>query len=174
MTDEEIQLYNDIVKIGLPVLGTVVGGIIGALSTFFITRLNHNNENKKEARRKRHELVLQTANDVAEYEHLTSNYVTALGKYIYNNDHTIDIKAAEKEFVSNNKPLRRARMNLKILGLNDSEILFEEYVEVTRKIYTKSVCIDAEELSKLARITSRGPVKFYESLSSELSIGIVK
>ena len=38
MTQEEIQLYTDIVKVGFPIMGTVLGGVIGALSTYFITQ----------------------------------------------------------------------------------------------------------------------------------------
>lgn len=56
MTQEEIQLYTDIVKVGFPIMGTVLGGVIGALSTYFITKLNHSNEDRKDAMRRRQEL----------------------------------------------------------------------------------------------------------------------
>jgi len=82
MTNEEIQLYNDIVKVGFPVMGTLLGGVIGAFSTFLVTKLNHGNENKKEAINKRHELVFQAASDITEFEHLIGVYATALSNDI--------------------------------------------------------------------------------------------
>ena len=170
MASEEIQLYNDIVKIGFPVLGTVLGGVIGAFSTYFITKLNHGNENKKEAIKKRHELILQTANDVTEFEHLIGVYVRALSKYIKNHEDSTDFEAAEQLFINRHQPLRRARMTLKVLGLSASESLLEEYIEITREILAKGKNLTTEKLTELAKTTSRGPIKFYESLASELSI----
>ncbi len=70
MTNEAVQLRNDLAKVGVPVIGTVLGGALGAVSTYFVTRLNHSNDRDKETTRKRLELVLQAANDVAEFEHL--------------------------------------------------------------------------------------------------------
>ncbi|MFB2712610.1 hypothetical protein ACE1BU_17330 [Aeromonas veronii] len=64
MTQEEIQLYSDIVKVGFPIVGMVLGGVIGAFSTYFITKLNHSNDDRKESLRRRQELVLEAAKDI--------------------------------------------------------------------------------------------------------------
>ncbi|GAB7213909.1 hypothetical protein [Dickeya oryzae] len=121
MTQEEIQLYNDIVKVGFPVIGTVLGGIIGALSTYFITKLNHSNDDRKESIRRRQELVLDAAKDITEFEHLIGIYTAAVSNHVRNLEGAIDMEAARQAIVNNNQSLRRARMTLKILGLTDSE-----------------------------------------------------
>jgi len=170
VASEEIQLYNDIVKIGLPVLGTVLGGVIGAFSTYLITKLNHGNENKKEAIKKRHELVLQIANDVTEFEHLIGTYATAVSNHIRKLDGAINMEAARKAIVNNNQALRRARMTLKILGLTEPESFLEEYVEITREVIAYGPNLKPERISELSKVITKGPIKFYESLASEFSI----
>jgi gas vesicle protein len=170
MTNEEIQLYNDIVKVGFPVLGAFLGGLIGALSTFIITKLNHGNENRKEAIKKRHELVLQAATNITEFEHLIGTYATAVSNHIRKLDGSIDMDAAKRALVNNNQSLRKARMTLKVLGLTKSEELLEEYIEYTREVIAYGPNLKAERISELAKIITKGPVKFYESLAPELSV----
>ena len=171
MTNEEIQLFSDIVKVGFPVAGTLLGGVIGALSTYFITRLNHQNENSKEALRKRHELILQAANDVTEFEHLIGTYATAISNHVQGLDGAIDMEAARHEVINRNQPLRRARMVLKLLNLKEAESHLEEYLVATREVVAKGPNLKAERISELAKVVTRGPVQFYESLSPELSAG---
>jgi len=114
MTNEEIQLFSDIVKVGFPVMGTLLGGVIGATSTYFITKLNHKKESNKEAMQKRYELVLQAANDIAEFEHLIGTYATAVSNHVQKLEGAIDMEDARYKLLNNNQPLRRARMTLKL------------------------------------------------------------
>lgn len=169
MTNEEIQFYSDLVKVGLPILGTILGGLIGALSTFFITKLNHGNENRKEIIKKRHDLILKAANDITEFEHLIGTYTTALSNQIRGlpANGTIDINAARSEIVNRNQPLRRARMTLKILGLTDPEKKLEQYIDVTREVISYGPNLSAERISELAKIITKGSVDFYKALAPE-------
>jgi gas vesicle protein len=169
MTSEEIQLYTDVVKVGFPVAGTLLGGVIGALSTYFITRLNHGNEGKKEALKKRHELILQAAKDVTEFEHLIGTYTTAASNHIRKLDSSIDMSQAKHNLLNNNQVLRRARMTLKILGLAEAKSKLEIYIEVTRELIAYGPNLAPERISELAKIITKGPVSFYESLSPEFS-----
>jgi len=170
MTNEEIQLYNDIVKVGFPVMGTLLGGVIGAFSTFFVTKLNHGNENKKEAINKRHELVFQAASDITEFEHLIGVYATALSNDIRKFEDSIDSVTAKHEVFNRNQSLRRARMTLKVLGLSKSEVLLDEYLVLTREVMANGTNLTAKRSSELARVISKGPVEFYKSLEPELSV----
>jgi gas vesicle protein len=169
MTEQEIQLYTDIVKVGFPVVGTILGGVIGALSTYLITKLNHSNEDRKEAIKRRHELVLSAAKDVTEFEHLIGTYATAVSNHVRKLEGAIDMESARLAIVNNNQALRRARMTLKILGLIESEKHLEEYIEVTREVIAYGPNIKPERISVLAKTITKGPVKFYESLAPELS-----
>jgi len=75
---------------------------------------------------------------------------------------------ARQAIVNNNQSLRRARMTLKILGLSDAEKHLEEYIEVTREVISYGPNIKPERISDIAKIITKGPVKFYESLAPEL------
>lgn len=167
MTNEEVQLLNDLVKVGVPVMGTVLGGVLGAVSTYFVTRLNHSNDRDKETTKKRLELVLQAANDVAEFEHLIGTYVTAISNHVQGLKGAIDMEEARQAIVTRNQPLRRARMTLKILGLKDAEAHLEEYVELTREVIAKGPYLKMPRVSDLAKIITKGPVQFYSALASE-------
>jgi hypothetical protein len=167
MTNEEVQLLNDLVKVGVPVIGTVLGGVLGAVSTYFVTRLNHSNDRDKETTKKRLELVLQAANDVAEFEHLIGTYATAVSNHVQGLEGAIDMEEARQAILTRNQPLRRARMTLKILGLKDAEAHLEEYVELTREVITKGPYLKMPRVSELAKTITRGPVQFYSALASE-------
>lgn len=169
MTSQEIQLLSDTVKVGFPILGTLLGGVIGALSTYFITRLNHTNENHKEALRKRHELILKAANEIAEFENLIGTYAFAISTHVQGLGGKIDIEEARQNLIKQNQPLRRARMILKLLDLKEAEKHLEEYLEYTREVIAYGPNLKPERASQLAKIVTRGPVSFYESLAPELS-----
>jgi gas vesicle protein len=173
MTNEEIQLYSDIVKVGFPVAGTLLGGVIGALSTLLIAKLNHGNENKKEAIKRKYDLVLQAANDITEFEHLIGTYTTALSNTIKGlpGAASIDLEAAKREIVNRNQPLRRARMTLKILGLTGPEEKLEQYIVTTREVVAYGPNLSADRISELAKIITKGPTEFYKALAPELSTG---
>jgi gas vesicle protein len=169
MTHEEIQLLSDAIKLGFPVLGTLLGGIIGALTTFLITRANHKNDRAKEELKKRYELILQAANDITEFEHLIGTYATAISNHVQGLKGAIDMESARHEIVNRNQPLRRARMVLKLLNLKEAETHLESYIETTREVISKGPNLKPERASELAKIITRGPVQFYESLAPELS-----
>lgn len=167
MTNEEIQLLNDLVKVGFPVVGTILGGVVGAASTYLIARLNHSNDRAKETARKRLDLVLQAANDVAEFEHLIGTYATAVSNHVQRLKGSIDMEEARQAIINRNQPLRRARMTLKILGLKEAEVHLEEYVELTREVISKGPHLEMPRASELAKIITKGPVKFYSALAYE-------
>jgi uncharacterized protein (DUF4213/DUF364 family) len=167
MTNEELQVLNDVVKVGFPVVGTLLGGVLGGVSTYFVTKLNHKNERTKEITKKRLDLVLQAANDVAEFEHLIGTYATAISNHVQELEGAIDMEAARHALINRNQPLRRARMTLKLLWLRAAEEELEAYVEVTREIVAKGPNLKMPRVSELAKIVTRGPVKFYAALASE-------
>lgn len=170
MTNDEIQLLTDVVKVGFPVLGTLLGGVIGALSTYFITKLNHQGEDRKEALKNRYELILGAAKDITEFEHIIGTYTTAVSNHVRKLDGYIDMEAARQAIINKNQTLRRARMTLKILGLKESEKHLEEYVQLTREVIAFGPKIDPARIAILAKEIIRGPVKFYESLAPELLV----
>lgn len=172
MTQEEIQLYSDIVKVGFPIVGTVLGGVIGALSTYFITKLNHSNDDRKESLRRRQELVLEAAKDITEFEHLIGTYTTAVSNHVRQLDGAIDMEVARQAIVNNNQSLRRARMTLKILALTEAEKHLEDYIVVTREVVAYGPKIKPERIAEIAKVITKGPIKFYEALAPELGSNV--
>lgn len=170
MGDAEIQLLNDLVKVGVPVLGAILGGVVGATSTYLVTKLNHSNERNKVVLQRRLDLVLQTANDVAEFEHLASMYAVAVNNKIRGLQSSVDIEDARYALVNKNQPLRRARMTLKVLGLIEAESLLEEYTQVTRELFSIGLNNSASRAAELTDVIGKGPIRFYLSLSTEFPV----
>ena len=167
MTDQEVQLLSDTVKVGFPILGTIFGAVLGAVSTYFVTRLNYSNDQRRAVAQKRLELVLEAANDVTEFEHLAGTYACAVSNHVQGLTDKIDMDEAFRALASKNQSVRRARMHLKLLGLKQAEAHLEEYIELTREVIAKGPHSKMPRISELAKIIAKGPVKFYESLSTE-------
>ena len=167
MTQEEIQLYTDIVKSGFPVLGTLFGSVIGAASTYFLTKLNNKNNNKQETQRARNELLMKTANNVADFEHLMTTYTTTLialsRKKVCINEWSV----AERNLNNGYKSLRKAKMALNILGMKKSLALLESYLSFTEEILVFGMEISSESGDELAQKMSNELASFYQSLSIE-------
>jgi len=167
VTPEEIKLLDDLGKIGIPVLGTVLGAVVGAVSTFLVTRLNHSNEGAKDRAKRRHELLMQCASDIAEFEHLIGTYATAVSNKVQGLDGGINFDEAREAIVTRNHPLRRARMSLRLLDLPEASAHFEEYIELTREVIRRGPYLEKQRASELAQAIVRGPVKVYDALAAE-------
>lgn len=170
MNSEELQFFSDAVKIGFPVLGTVFGAVVGAVATYFVTKLNHQKEESKESARRRYELLIQTATDITDFEHRIGKYSSAVSNKVQGLAGAIDFEEARLDVVKNNHPLRRARMSLKLLGLKDSEKHLEDYLVLTREVIRFGPNLTAARASELSKLIVVGPVKFYESLAQELAV----
>ena len=167
---ETIQLLNDVVKIGFAVAGTIFGAIIGALSTYFLTKLNHKNQASKEKREWRLNLIMQIASDVTEFEHVAGLYVASLSNKLRKVEAVTTSYDDCKQALSNqSKLLRKARANLKLIGLSKEDKLLEEYVSLVRESHSKGTNLKPERASELAELISPGPTAFYESLSSHIA-----
>ncbi|MEW6163485.1 MAG: hypothetical protein AB1642_00340 [Pseudomonadota bacterium] len=166
---ETVQLLSDAVKIGFPVLGTVLGAVIGALSTYFLTKQSHKNQVEKDLREWRLNLITQIASDVTEFEHVAGLYIASLA----NKQRGIEAGNSSyeecRQQVSNqSKALRKARANLKMIGLLHEDRLLEEYVALVRESHGKGTNLKRERATELVELISPGPIKFYEALSSHI------
>lgn len=170
MTPEEIQLLADTVKIGFPVIGTIAGTLIGGISTYVITKLTHRHDAKKELTKRRFEMLIQTANDVTEFEHLIGSYATEVSNKVQGLPGALNFDEARSNIFTKNQPLRRARMALKVLGLKEAEANLEKYVELTREVIRYGPNLSKERASELTKQIVIGPVEFYESLAKEIAL----
>lgn len=167
---ETVQLINDAIKIGFPVLGTVFGAILGALSTYFLTKLNHKKQVEKEQREWRLNLLMQIASDVTEFEHEAGLYIASVSNELRGVKGPTERHEEFRKSLSNqSKLLRKARANLKLLGLSRENRILEEYVSLVREAHSKGVNLKVERASELAELISPGPVVFYEALSEHIS-----
>ncbi|MBS1197461.1 MAG: hypothetical protein H6R18_1246 [Proteobacteria bacterium] len=170
MTPDEIQLLADTVKIGFPVIGTIAGTLIGGISTYVITKLTHRHDAKKELTKRRFEMLIQTANDVTEFEHLIGSYATEVSNKVHGLAGALNFEEARSNIYTKNQPLRRARMALKVLSLKEAETNLENYIELTREVIRHGPNLSKERASELAKQIVIGPVEFYESLAKEIAL----
>lgn len=170
MTPQEIQLLSDTVKIGFPVVGTIAGALIGGISTYILTKLGHKHDRKKELTKRRFDLLMQTANDVTEFELAIGNYSAAVGNKIQGIKSAIDYDEAKTNVHNKNQPIRRARMSLKILGLVDAERELDGYLDSTREIMRFNINLSKDRASELNKIISAGPISFYAALAKEIEL----
>jgi hypothetical protein len=170
MNQLEIQLLADAVKIGVPVFGTIAGTLIGGITTYWVTKLSHRQDDKKELSKRRFELLMQTANDVTEFEQLIGSYASAVSNKVQNLEGAIDFEEARLNAMTKHHPLRRARMSLKVLGLKEAELNLEKYLELTREVIRFGPNLSKDRAKELAKLIVIGPVDFYESLANEVSL----
>ena len=169
MDAQETQLLSDLVKIGFPVLGTIFGAIVGALSTYFLTKLNQKNQYAKEKREWYLNLIMQVASDVTEFEHVAGLYVASLSNKIRGSEAaTASYDECKLALSNQSKLLRKARANLKILGLGQEDKLLEQYVSLVRESHSKGTNLNAKRASELAVLIPPGPIAFYEALSNQI------
>ncbi|MFM0000192.1 hypothetical protein PQR57_04090 [Paraburkholderia dipogonis] len=168
MTPQEIQLLSDSVKIGIPVIGTIAGAAVGAISTYFLTRITHRHEHKEEFSKRKFDLIMQTATDVTEFEHIMGVYTTAVSNKIQGFKLSVDFDEAKSNAHNKSQSIRRARMALKILGLTEAEQELEKYIVLTREVMRFSVNLSKERATELTRQIGVGPSGFYVALSKEI------
>lgn len=148
-----LDVVQDAIKIGFPVVGTVFGAMIGAIGTYFVTKLRHANEIEKDVLDRRMTLVEEIAEDFA----LIADVV---GKHWAESklEHTCRIQnVPTPELVKNNleriaqmlhdaqPKLKRIESRLLVLGIDDAyETLLAYMKEVER--FRRDVAIDAPPL----------------------------
>jgi hypothetical protein len=167
MNSEEITLISDAIKLGFPILGTLLGGIIGGLTAFFLARLNHKNEKLKDLNNKRINLLIQAATDITEFEDLIGAFATCVANEVVGNSDKARLEETRLAVKQGNLPLRRARMTLKVLGLKEANDKLEVYIEFAREVMSNSVNLEKSRALELNKFITRGPVDFYQCLSNE-------
>ena len=59
--------------------------------------------------------------------------------------------------------IRKARANLKILGLTKENKLLESYVSLVREAYTNGTSLKPKRVSESGAFISPGPIEFYKA-----------
>jgi hypothetical protein len=170
MNPQEAELLSDGMKIGFPIIGALGGAFVGSLSAYFLAKGSQKHDVTKELSKRRFELLMEIARDVAEFEHLLGSYAVEVSNKVQGLKGALDFDEARTNVYTKNQPLRRARMNLKILGLSEAEAHLEAYVELTREAIRFNVTLSKKRASELAALIVVGPVKFYEALGKEISL----
>ncbi|RZP61176.1 hypothetical protein [Vibrio vulnificus] len=124
----ELDVIDNAIKIGFPVLGTVLGAVIGAVGTYFMTKLKHTEELKKEVLSRRMVLVEEIAEDYSTFsdviaklwaesklQHEEQDKGLPLSEIIESNLATI------AQMLHDSQPkLKRVESRLLVLGIDDA------------------------------------------------------
>ena len=74
MTTLELEVLQDFVKIGLPIIGTILGATIGAIATYKVTKLSHEKELGKEILVRRMNLIEEIGEEFAKFTDVVAKH----------------------------------------------------------------------------------------------------
>jgi len=152
---KEPDYLGDLIKIGLPIIGTVIGGVIGFFATRKAAELNHDTQIKiaslgrateleKEFYTRRIVRLDELVNCLDDFNQCVIDYCTDIKNWIIhkNNgniekaDETKDrIKSSEACFYESFLPLLNAEAKLLILGHHELQAEFRAFGEYAQSVY---------------------------------------
>jgi hypothetical protein len=119
-----IEVIDTAIKIGL-------GGLLTIAGTFFVTRLNHNHEYKKEKTKRFFDALEQTSALIEEVTHVSLRYWVLVNEWVYNGKLTSDredeLEKTKVSLFNEFKSLTIAESKLLLFGLGKQATLLREY-----------------------------------------------
>ena len=155
MTTLELEVLQDFVKIGLPIIGTILGATIGAIATYKVTKLSHEKELGKEILVRRMNLIEEIGEEFAKFTDVVAKHYAESElehSYKIKNEAVPDLVNLNLETIAqmlhDTQPkLKRIESRLLILGLESAYQAILKYVNELDK-FRNSVLSDAEPMSK--------------------------
>ncbi|WP_347333028.1 hypothetical protein [Marinimicrobium locisalis] len=134
-----IEVVDTAIKIGL-------GGIIGFVSTYTVTRLNHTHDANKERSKRHFDAIEQVAAHIEEFSHVALKYWALVVECVrvendgkeWPKERAEQLNIVKAEYFSEAKNVTVAESKLLLLGLNAaSEKLgnYTEFLKVLRRKY---------------------------------------
>lgn len=119
-----IEVIDTAVKIGL-------GGLLTIIGTFFVTRLNHKHEYKKEKAKRYFDALEQTSALIEETTHVSLRYWALVNEWVYHGElapqREEELENTKVNLFNEFKSLTVAESKLLLLGLEKQATLLREY-----------------------------------------------
>ncbi len=170
----EIELYADIVKIGIPAITGLLGAFIGVLATLLIEKSRINAAAKRERQEFYRQQIANLINDLSEFSGSLFTYISLLSSRKYNHSEALESKITESgiEMLSKNIHLKKAKVALCILNHSEiTELLdaYDEQASIAIDTILHSSKQNAEPAIKILKLSEK---KLFKSLHVLLSIKI--
>ncbi|GAB5479774.1 MAG: hypothetical protein Marn2KO_32410 [Marinobacter nauticus] len=168
----EIALENDLVKIGIPALATVLTAFAGSISAFLIARLKHRFEEKKEAKKAK----LDAYREVIE---LVNSYSSALNKYFalkrsckgnIPSDSKLALNESEIHFLNEQSKFALGLALLGLYGESEAQHALREYEDLTLDLLHSMNSVSDEEFDRKSAAIADARLAFIDSLSKPYAL----
>jgi hypothetical protein len=179
VSKEELEILSDAIKIGFPILGTILGALIGAVSSFIVTRLKNNEEIKKDILARKLGIIEDVSEDFAVFTDVIAKlYAESKLQHetIINQGFAEDVVAKNiatiAQMLHDCQPrLKKMESRLLILGVHDACGALTDYLKEVEKFRDKIASImSSEEFLEFYKSLGNLETKFYSELSKKYSI----
>ncbi|SIR08605.1 hypothetical protein SAMN05920897_1371 [Alkalispirochaeta americana] len=134
----ELQVIDTAIKIGLGSLITLVG-------TFLVTWLKHQNDRKKESRKRFYDYLESVSSNIEEVTHVSLRYWALIIEWVRNNKQGMDLtdkrseelERTKSELFDQFKNLTVAESKLMLLGLTHISSQVRDYGEFLKELRGK-------------------------------------
>ncbi|WP_201288124.1 hypothetical protein [Psychromonas sp. L1A2] len=166
-----IEVADTAVKIGL-------GGLITLVGTFFIAKLNHKHEYKKDRQKRFHDALELVSEQIEEMTHVSLRYWAFVTEWVRNNQKDLgltdkrqqELDKTKIELFDQFKNLTVAESKLLLLGLKVPSQLLRDYgvflKEMRRDYYDGKKSITEKQMEEVRTTLLAKRESLFQSLSS--------
>lgn len=172
-----IEVVDTTIKIGL-------GGIIGFVSTYAVTKLNHSHDLNKDKAKRRFDTLEQVAAHIEEFSHVALKYWALVAECVrvesngneWPHERTEQLDVVKAEYFTESKNVTLAESKLLLLGLDAASNKLREYTNylkvLRRKYYIKKSGLNEQEMDEVREELLRLRQEFFIELSTIYKNGL--
>ena len=155
-----LEVWSDLVKIGVPALVGLISGLVVGLVPYFIERQRLKDLRREEALKFRRDQVSDLIDSLSIFSGHLYRYVSAQQSLFHNHNEAIEeyVSQAGQEMLANEYCLKKARAIAGLIGKKELSDSLEEYdrqTTATIKSLIKRVPDPEESIDSLKRVERR-------------------
>lgn len=177
MPTTAIEVIDTAIKIGL-------GGIIGFVSTYVVTKLNHGHDARKDITKRHYDALEQVAAHIEEFSHVALKYWALVAECVrvendgkeWPKERSEQLDLVKAEYFSEAKNITVAESKLLLLGLESASLKLRKYTDflkiLRRQYYTGKAGLTEKEMEGARQELLRLRQEFFAELSSAYKDGL--
>ncbi|MFT4776030.1 MAG: hypothetical protein ACI9B7_000400 [Oleispira sp.] len=177
MPTTAIEVIDTAIKIGL-------GGLIGFIGTYTVTKLNHNHDSNKDKSKRHFDALEQVASHIEEFSHVALKYWALVVERVrvendgktWPKERSDQLDIVKAEYFSEAKNVTVAESKLLLLGLNKASEKLGAYTEflkvLRRKYYVGKSGLTEKEMDEVREELLRLRQEFFSELSISYKNGL--